>query len=792
MNYFDLIRSALLIGLRNLSRNGLASFISISGLAIAIGCVITVFIFIDMQLNLDAFHSNRNRIYQIVSHVSDEEKNTIWGDSPLLIGPQIKMDHSIIEKSTRIKRSSGNVRFGDDIFSENLTFVDPTFFEIFDFPILSGDRGALNKKEYIVLSRDIAIKYFGDANPLGKELSIKFSNGKVKLYTIGLVLDHYPANTSFEPDFYLSIESYFDLEFKKFHHWSDLADATFVLINETSLLNDLEQVLDDYKLLHNRANSNRTIEGFELISLNQLATRSYEIQGSITNSSMPSERITLVVIAFLLLTMACFNYINIAVTSVTKRLKEIALRKVFGGVRKHIIVQFLSENLILSLLAVCIGLLLSYFLFLPGLDSVAPDHIPFQFSSVSVMITFFHGLVLLVTLASGMYPALYISRFLPVAIFQGSQRFGSRKLFGKVLLCIQFFIAFITIVGSFVFTDNGIYLSKKSWGYNPDGLISIPMQDNMQYDQLRNLISSHPQITKVAGSFGHIGYENNLVNIDHLGKTFRAFLFLSQDQYLETMNLTLSEGRFPDDSKLDQSGAAVVNQQFVKKMAWTNPLNQTFTYDGHRRTVVGVVENFHTQNFYQPLLPVLFIGSRGETLNYLTIKCNDQTLLEVDAFARIQWQSIFPDDPYVRIFQSDVFDGFYRDNQANVTVMIFISILAMILASLGLYGLVSLEVYLKIKEFCIRKVMGAKSSDIILLANRHYLWILSIAFLVGAPLGYYLINTLIGDIYPNAKDVSWLPFILSILVVVSIVLITVGGRIKSVLESNPSEILRGD
>ena len=792
MNYFDLTRSALLIGLRHLYRNGLISLVSISGLAIAIGCVITVFIFIDMQLNLDAFHSKRNRVYQIVSHVSDGTQNIIWGDSPILVGPQIQLDHSIIEKAVRVKRSSGNVRFGDDVFHERLTFVDPAFFELFDFPVLHGDPGALNRKEYVVISQDMAIKYFGDANPLGNELSIKFSNGKIKLYTIGMVLDQYPNNTSFEPDFYLSIESYFDLEFQKFYYWSDLIDATFLLTSEGSRSDDLNQVLEQYKSLHNRANPNRSIRNFELISLEELATRSYEIQGSITNSSMPSERIVLVVIALLLLTMACFNYVNIAVTSATKRLKEIGLRKVFGGVRIHLIFQFLAENLILSLFAVGVGVILSYFLFLPWFDSVAPDHIPFQFSSVTLMIIFFAVLILLVTLGSGIYPALYISRFMPVVIFRGDQGFGKRKLFGKILLSLQFFIAFITIVGSFIFTDNGIYLSKKDWGYNPRGIISIPVEDNMHYHQLRNLVSSNPQILKVAGSYGHIGYDNNMVNIDHLGNNFRAFVFLAQDQYLETMNLRLSQGRFLDDSKFDQSNAAVVNLEFISQMGWTDPLGQSFSYDGRRRTVIGVVEDFHTQNFYQRLLPVVFIGSENETLNYLTIQCDDQALFEVDDFALNCWQSVSPEDPYVRIFQSDVFDGFYRDNEANMTVMIFISVLAMILASLGLYGLVSFEVYLRIKEFCIRKVMGATSLDIIWLANARYLWILCVAFLVGAPMGFYLINKLMGDIYPNPKETSLLPFVLSILAVVLVVIITVSGQIKKAVESNPVENLRGD
>ncbi len=793
-NQLSMFKNYFVIGLRNIRKQWTTSLINVLGLSIAIGLALTTFIFIDQQLNMDSFHTKRNSIYQVINTVQEGDSDLArWGDSPIVLGPQAILDHSVIKDFTRIEFRYGNLRRGDYVFNEFMSFVDPSYLKMFDFPIKYGNRSALEEKKNIVIGEETALKYFGQEDPMGQQMSIKFSNGVIQQYVVGAVLDKQPDNASFGFEIMLPMDNFFDLRFKDNYDWAYFTDATFIELHEGADPRALEELFMSYKELQNQSDSRWTITDFELLSLDGLGTEAFDIQESVATAGHPAGRLALGGLSVILLLLACFNYMNIAVASATKRLKEIALRKVMGSDRRQIIYQFMLENFIQVVLAMMVGILLSYYFLLPGFSYMVPINVPFVFSSWGAMFGFFGTLLLIIGLLSGGYPALYISRFQPVSIFRGKEKFGSKSIFSRVLLGFQFFFAFSTIVGSFIFVDNANYMAKRDWGYDPEGILSIPVANSQEYQTLRKAAMEKPEIMSVTGTQGHISRNSTYTTVSRLDNDFKAYVYRVGPDYGHVMGLRLKAGRFFEkDKATDLANGAYVNEKFVKQVGWDDPIGKTFTYDSSRYNVLGVVEDFHYYTFWVDIEPVFFLMVPEEDFKYLVVKSEPDKLVEVDKYLLGVWPSISPNDPYDKVYQEDAMNGFHEENRANIVIISFIAGLAIILACLGLFGLLSFNINRRLKEFSVRKVLGAQSSEIIRVASREYVWVLTIAFVLGAPTGFMMITQLINMIYPDPKQAGALPFIIAILIVVVTVIITISGQIVRATQVNPSENLRAE
>ncbi|MEM6812884.1 MAG: ABC transporter permease [Bacteroidota bacterium] len=794
INQLMLFRNYLKLGFRNIEKNLVPSSINIFGLAIAICFAISIFIFIDVQLNMDSFHTKSDRIYQITNYVEQDGSEELWSDSPITLGPSLLKDHSSVEAFTRVDYRNASVKSGNDVFDELTILVDPSFFEIFDFPLLSGDKKALYQKNQVVISKNMAIKYFSDKEPIGQVLSFKFSNGKIKKMTVGAVLDEYPYNSSIIYDFFIPFENFVDLEPGTINDWGYLTDATFILMKDEKSISAMEDTYNDYVALQNESDPEWKVTSFYPFPLEDVSTNSWQIVSPVAGGGHPVGLIALTVISLFLLGMACFNFMNIAVVSAAKRLKEIALRKVMGGVRKEIIEQFLVENLLQCFFALIIGALLSYFLLLPLFNMMVPEmDIQFRTTNPLTMVLFLVGLLLGVGLVSGAYPSFYISKFDTITIFKGHQKFGSKNLFSKVMLGLQFFLSVITIVGCLVFLDQSIYLGNKDWGYDPKNTMSIYVTDNAQYELLKSKVSDHPAITDVTASDYLIGRGLGVSSLEVEGRQLPIRHVGVSEGYENAFGLRLKEGRFISDHTLDRQSGVVINEKFVQIMGWhENAIGKTFTFNNVRRTVVGVVENFHYFNFFSEIGPVMFKGLEDENVHYLTVRTRPNQMASVEQFIRTTWQEIAPNDPFDRIFQEDVFDEFYQENRSNILIILLITGIAIVLVCLGLYGLLSFNIEGKLKEFSVRKVLGAKPKAIVAVVSKQYVWVLLIAFLIGAPLGSMGMMNLVIQVFPESKEVTALPFIVAMVIIVITLIMTVAGQIKKAIKVNPAELLRSE
>jgi ABC-type antimicrobial peptide transport system permease subunit len=787
-----MLKSYLLVGLRNSVRNRTNSLINIAGLSLALGCAITTFIFVDNQLNADNFHTKRDRIYQVTNRIEGDGKLEDWGDSPIVLGPILAAEQSSVQSFARIEFAGGAVRHNETVFNENIWFVDKQFMEIFDFPVLKGNRNTLTNSSEIILTKEIAEKYFGADDPVGQSISIKFNEQHKEEFIVGAVMER-PATSSLYPEILLSMQKFEDLKFKDNYDWSYLTDATFVLLKSSVSISDLSDGMEKYKKLQNASSPQWQIVDFQFHSLKGLNLKGNSIISAVSFGAHPVGLIALSVVSGLLLLLASFNYMNISIATVATRLKEIGIRKVIGGKKKEIVQQFLVENFLLCTIAMVVGVLLSYLFFLPGFNTLYPLNVPFAFSSGNTIFLFFSGLLLFIGFISGAYPSLYIASFTPIVILRGREKFGQRSLLSRILLTLQFVLAFTTIVASFVFIDNSLYLKNKDWGYDHSQIITMDVGDMEKYLAMRDRFVNDNNIVSLAGSSNHIGLNNPHIILTYNEQQIDIIDFKVGYDYMETMNIRLKEGRFFERQKQsDQIESVVINEKFAERMNWDQPLDQTFELDSIKRYVIGVVENFHYDGFYNGLGPVIFRIVPEDNFRFLTVKIKPGALNATEANLRTVWSEVAPDDPYNGTIQDDVFVEFNRDNNANVKLLGFISSLTVVLASLGLFGLVSFNITRRMKEFSVRKVFGASLSHIFKLMNRDYLWILGVAFVIGAPLGFFLMNTLIQTIYPDPQSAGPIPFMIAIALMIVTVSITIGSQLRRITKESPGETLRND
>jgi putative ABC transport system permease protein len=788
-----MFKSYLITGIRSLARHPLNGTINIVGMSLAVGIAITTFIFIDNQLHADFFHKNMDRIYQVTSKIEVEKRTEEWSDSPIVLGPAMAQDQSIIESFTRVEYGSANIRYKDNVFNEQLWFVDPAFFDMFSFPITSGSSRVLTQKNQLVLEKEIAKKYFGDTDPIGQSLSIKFREHDKQEFIISSVFER-PTGSTLYPTIFLSMANFHDLEPEKTNDWAYQVDGTFIMLRPGHSVNELATNMKPYVATQNIASPQWLISEYSFRSLKGLGLVSTEIVSSVAQGSHPAGFISLGVIAAFLLILASLNYMNVSIATVVTRLKEIGIRKVIGGQKREIIHQFLTENFLMCALAMLLGCMMAYLFFLPGFNLLFPINVLFQFSSGNVMFLFFAGLLLFVGLLSGAYPAFYIASFQPIRILQGREKFGRKSLLSRVLLTLQFTFAFITIVGSFVFIDNSIYFKNKDWGYDHDNLLVVRVEEKDKYLALRDRLSSNQYITNLAGTDGHIGRSHTRTTFVHNEQRIETVDFQVGYNYLETMNIRLKEGRsFDKTIQSDKIESVIVNETFAKTLGWTNPVGQVFEFDSVKRHVIGVVNDFHYEEFYHVLGPALFRIAHEDDFNFLAMQVTAGQVNDVQEQAKSVWAEIAPDDTYQGFMQEEVFETFNQSNNANVQLLIFICTITIALASLGLFGLVSFNTTRRMKEYSVRKVMGANIMQIFRLMNRDYIFILTTAFVIGAPTGFFLVNPIIKIAYPNdPQSPGPLPFMIAVFIMVLAVAVTVTSQLVRIVKKNPSEVLKNE
>lgn len=788
-NYFKM-------ALRNLRKNKVSSFINIFGLSTAIGCCLVVFAFVTYGYQLDTFHENAESIFMVENVIIKDEDNQRWGISPMALGPALKNDFEQVEQFARAEFGSGSLRFEDKVFYETFLFVDADFLNMFTFPLKYGDNNALSDKKAVVLSAQTAIKYFGYSNPVGKQVALSFDNKSPQSFIVGGVTQEIPPNASFGFEILIPYQNYLDLQGWQNDEWRRFTRATFIQVTAPNDIDALKPQLEKYIALQNASREDWRIKSFDFVPLSKLSVTSPQIIGDISGGIPPAGLITMGLLGLFLLSLACFNYMNIAVVSAAGRLKEIGMRKVIGGKKAQIVKQFLSENVVLCLITLVLGVALAKLLFVPGFNSIIQTYgieIPLDLFGNAALWLFLLALLLLTGIGAGAYPAFYISAFKPVNIFRDKLQLGGRNRLTRILLTFQFIFAFITVFGGIVLLQNAEYQRNRDWGYNQAQTIVIPIDGEQYYTAFKNEINRNPDIVAIAGTATHIGRDSNSALAEIEGKKYDVRRFRVGFDYLETMGLRLKTGRFFNQSfGSDPAQSIIVSETFVKNAQFENALGKQVRLDNLPFTIVGVVEDFHHYDFSQQVQAFVFTLEKESNFSYVVAKVKIGATMQTADFLQKTWKRLIPEKPYIGFFQDSVFDSFFRQNEARTRLGAFAAITALILSCMGLFGLVALNIAKRMKEFSIRKVLGASTMELARLLNKDFVVLMSIATIIAMPVGYFLLDALLNAFYQYRITIDYVPFLLTIGCLFATAIFTVSSQIYRVVIADPVEALRSE
>lgn len=792
-NHYSIFKNYFKTSIRGLKRNALTSFINIFGLSVAIGICVLVYGFANWTLNTDQFHDNKDKVYLTTFFADRDGTVQQFGTTPRPIGEMLQNDFSHIEKVCRVEDKAVVLKYHDNVFHEKVRYTDPEFLEMFTFPLKWGVSNSLSDLSSIILSEEMSVKYFGNENPIGKEILMKFDQNTSKAFEVTGVAAAFPKARTIDFDFLINFENVkvADAAYN-YDDWSKFVNATLIQVPNPADLKFIESKMSKYVALQNEAVQKEwSISAFAFEPLANLHKHSGIIRDDISWSSDDNYAsiVFLSIIGIFLLALACFNYINIAIVSAAKRLKEIGVRKVIGATRGIVIVQFLAENIVITFFALILGLGLGSSLFIPWFEQMNNFSMDFKFQDKNLWI-YLLAVLLFTGIASGFYPAFYISRFEVIKIFKGSVKFGKKNPLTKVILGFQLVLACILITSAVTFTQNTAYLSKRSWGYDKGATLYAAVPDELAYEQLNAILSRNPDVLAVSGSSDHLGRTHTTTVIHMPDRDYEVDQLSVDANYLKTMGVMLKEGRDFKSDHANEKQTVIVNELFVKKLALEQPVGQVLEIDSVKFTIIGVAKDFHNFSFSNEVNPTIFRVAERTDYRYLSMKVKSGSEMETYQALQTAWAALYPETPFQGGHQEDIWGSYFDEINTHATFWKGIAFIAVLLASLGLYGLMTLNVSGRVREFSIRKVLGAGLRNIAGSITKQYVYLFLLALAVGAPVSFKLMEILFDLAYTYHMPIDLSGVAIAVAILIGVLLATVSTQVRKVSKSNPVEGLK--
>jgi len=788
-----MIRNYLLVTFRNLYKNRIFAVINVLGLGLALSICIVAYFNHMFGYEFDRWHEHFQEIYRVNSFREMQDRNQEYGLIPAPLGLEIEKDIPAVTRSARLMRSNSPVKVGIDNFNREVSYVDPEFLDIFTFYMLSGNKEGIHNPNNVLISEEMALALFGKDDAIGKSVLIFNAGNEEYAYTVAGVFEDLPQNSSFRIDILTHIENFLTMWSVDDTDWELFARALFIQVPDPASLPLVQKGLEQYIPVQNEANESFVITGFNLVPLREVKNNSRDTWSSgLFPGLHPAAVIAPLMMAITMLLIASFNFANTAIASAGKRLMEIGMRKLAGGVRRQLLVQFLIENYIICFLALLVGILGASFL-VPAYGSMWEYMtIYLTFSEYWSFWLFLILLLLITGFVAGAYPALYISSFRPLIIFQGRNKLGRGGPLAKVLLGFQFTISVLSIVSGIIFSMNAIYQETVDLGYARDELIVVPIQPE-NFRSYYDAVTKHPKILEAAGTRHHIGYGWTRSSIEDEDQEMEVNIMDVGPRYLNTMGLTVLDGRIfePDRAEADRGISIVINQMMANAFGWENPVNkQVRMNDTIMYRVIGVVKDFYINGMWSKIEPALIKLTLEDTYFGMAVRTGNEDLPEILESMRETWIKMFPNYPFEGMYQEDTLLEEKAINRSIKQIYIFLAIVATILSMIGLYTLVSLGILNRTKEIGIRKVMGAPVPNIFLVLSRAFLINLAIASVLGCVGGYYLSLMMLDSIWEHFLDFTPGIYIYSVLIILLATIITIAGKIYQAAMQNPVSCLR--
>jgi len=794
-----MFKNYLIIAFRNIKKYKIYSFINISGLAIGMACCFLIVLFIQDELSYDRYHAKADRIYRLVdSFDSEGELSRDFALSSAPFAPTLKQDFPEVEDAVRIVPKRDMVSLGEKkIYEDDLIYADASIFNIFTFPFVKGNPStALEAPNTVVISEGVARKYFGTKEAVNKTLSINEQD-----FLVTGIMREMPRNSHFFTDIIASLitdEQNPALQERYFQNWARHEFYTYLLLKEDVLYEDLQAKLPGFIDRHAAQQIKITL-GSRLYSRLQPLT-SIHLHSHLQNEVSPNGDIKYVyifsVIALFILLIACVNFMNLATARAAHRSKEVGLRKVVGAGRHQLVRQFLGESLLSTLCALLFGLALVA-IALPSFNALTGKALGLNLLSNFTLLGFIVLILIFVGLTSGVYPAFFVSRYQPANVLKGSANVGSRRsLLRKGLVVFQFSISIALIVATVVVVDQLDFLRNRKLGFDKEHVVVIPIRNNAIRRDAEVIKADLMQNPNIVSATVSIGVPGGVVAGDSIHliteegkKTLTLRMIYTDHDYLKTMGMELVEGRdFAKDMRTDATEAFIINESAVRQLQLENPMNTQFEWDDKKGKVIGVVRDFQFQSLKDEINP-LVIHIRPLYTLIFAMRIRPANIPETLVFIKRKWSKLDPAHPFEYTFLDETFDKLYKSEEKLGQIFSVFSLLAILIASLGLFGLALFMVEQRTKEIGIRKILGASMGKIFLLLSKEFAGLVLLANVFAWPAAYLLMRQWLQNFAYRVHIGLWI-FVLSALVAFTIALLTISFQALKAATANPVDSLR--
>ena len=782
-----MFRNYVKVAFRHIKRRKVYSFINILGLTIGMACFILIGLWVKDELSFDRFHQKKDRIYRILNRTQD---GNAFSSITYALGPALKAEYPEVEETCRAWLWAGShVKYKDKIYAEgDIYLADPGFFKIFSFPFLEGNpETALNDMYSVVLTEETAQKYFGDENPLGKVLTVAAMEGD---FTVSGVIENIPMNSHLRFDIIGRIEF---LGEDRLARWEEWSGPNYVLLHPGASANEFASKIAG---IYKKNVSPDTTYVPELQPLSRVHMFEPGRPGQVRKVTMFS------VIAVFILLMACINFMNLATAQSSRRSLEVGMRKVIGALRRQIIRQFLGEAVLIAFFALILAMItveavLPYFNQFTGKSLVLLSEASFPLVLTLVLVTLGTGIL------AGSYPSLFLSAFQPVQTLKSQHSFRNKGGgIRKALIVVQFAISVGLIVCTLLVSSQLRYIQKRDLGLTRDHVIVSYVYPvlNPRFEDFKNLLLTHPGIQNVTSAAQlPIGIGEN-IQIDWEGNPTDDMMSVDYTcvdyDFFKTFNMQILQGRpFSKEFATDEETACIINEAAAQRMGLDNPIG-TNIYMNHPAwpesfrpaRVIGVVRDFHARSLHTAIQPFVFrMYKPWHQFAFIKI---DRTQIQ-EALTRIKgaYETYSPGIPFDYLFLDEAFNRQYSSERQLGELFNGFSLLSVIIACLGLFGLASYTTEQKTKEIGIRKVLGASIPGIVVMTAREFLkWIL-IANLLAWPISYFVMSKWLKD-FAYKVSIGPLVFLLSAGLTLIVAVLTVSYHSLKAALANPVDSLR--
>ena len=778
-----MIRNYFKIAFRNIIRNKVFASINILGLAVGMACFILITLWIQDELSYDKFHANKDNLYMLtIIHPNDVVDRNV----PYALAPRLADEFPEFNQYTRIYEygllATCTFKYQPEdglpvmYYEDNVSFVDTSFFSMFSFPFVFGNpETAFQNPNSLVITDKMAAKYFGHDNPLGKVLTL---NNKDDFVVSGVI--HIPSNSHLQPGFLTPLPDRLTDDW----NWRD---PSYVLLNKNASVTEVRQKISAALIKHSPYKFADTLKvdllPFTKVHLN-FGRKTYVYIFSLIS-------------AFILL-IACINYMNLATACSANRSREVGLRKVMGAKRPELIQQFLGESILMSAIGLGISLILVK-IGLPLLNGLTSKQLTFSLLGTHSMYLFLFGLIFVVGLVSGAYPAFFLSANRPVDTLKSSLHFKSKRSSFRVVTVVgQFAISILLIACTAVVFQQLGYVQKRPLGLNTDYVIKVPINRMLlgRMPSFKDKLLQNPNILNVtAGQSVPYNEDNKTSGVEWDGKDpeFSANVrySISYFDYLETFKMEVVQGRsFKSGSTADTSNF-VINEEAAKYMGMEDPVGQRLKFWGNEGTIIGVVKNYHHVSLHREIMPHVFsINPRNyRSLRFIFIKIAPENIPDSLKHIRESTTTFSPNFPYEYAFLDQGVEDLYQAEQKLGKIFSSFAFLAIFISCLGIFGLASFTAERRTKEIGIRKVLGASISHIVMLLSKEFSrWIL-LANVIAWPIGWYAMHKWLQN-FAYRSSLNPLVFLLAGLLSLIIAALPIGYQAIKAAIADPIDSLR--